>query len=239
MFKFLCYHAFRKKKPRGRKKKDKICEVFGKDEFNIVMENFQSMSSNNDDRPPDPVDGIDNSSMVTHRAAVRQILERQINQGINVNTVSHVFDNVAIKELMHMVLTQRPRQNKKNHVKKIDHQSSVMDTTQYVKDIEAYFWNRDTPSNCHTHTLFASLRDRFVYLYTEKGIVRGKSVFKAKLSDLFGIVVKRENIDPHPFYCDIMTIATGKTNKGMKLYGRVGRHKNVLQCPIGAKCFIF
>ena len=65
------------------------------------------MSNNGDDRPPDPVDGIDNSSMVTYRAAVRQILERQINQGINVNTVAHVFDNVAIKELMHMVLTRK------------------------------------------------------------------------------------------------------------------------------------
>ena len=49
VFKFLCYHAFRKKKPRGRKKKDKICEVFGKDEFNIVMENFRNMSNNGDD----------------------------------------------------------------------------------------------------------------------------------------------------------------------------------------------
>ena len=78
-----------------------------------------------------------------------------------------------------------------------------------------------------------------MYLYTEKGIVCGASVFKAELSDFFGIVVQREKIDPHLFYCDIMQISTGKTNKGMKLHGCVGRHKNVLQCPIGAKGFYF
>ena len=55
----------------------------------------------------------------------------------------------------------------------------------------------------------------------------------------FGITVKRDKIDPHPFYCDIMQISTGKTNKGMKLYGCVGRHKNILQYPIGAKGFYF
>ena len=34
-----------------------------------------------------------------------------------------------------------------------------------------------------------------------------------------------------------MHFATGKTNHGVKLYGRVARHVDILNCPIGSIAF--
>ena len=43
--------------------------------------------------------------------------------------------------------------------------------------------------------------------------------------------------DPHPLMVFIMQFATGKTNHGVKLYGRVARHVNVSNCPVGSIAF--
>jgi hypothetical protein len=54
----------------------------------------------------------------------------------------------------------------------------------------------------------------------------------AELSDLLHCKIQREHCDPHPVTVMILQMATGKTNQELKLYGRVGRHKNVNLCPI-------
>ena len=58
-------------------------------------------------------------------------------------------------------------------------------------------------------------------------------MFKAELSDLFNVPVQRED-DPHELNVFILQFATGKTNHGIKLFGRVARHVDVTQCPVGA-----
>ena len=58
-------------------------------------------------------------------------------------------------------------------------------------------------------------------------------MFKAEPSDLFNVPVQRED-DPHPLNTFILQFATGKTNHGIKLFGRVARHVDVTQCPVGA-----
>ena len=182
-----------------------------------------------------PENGIDHQMMVSYRAAIHAMLDDQVTRGVNTNKAADIFDT-NVKSIMHMVSGRKPRQNRKNYVEKIDCFSSPLDTAQYVSALEDYFWTKGVDCK-NNKVLFASLRNRYIYLYTEKGIIRGESVFKAELSDFFGIVAQRKNIDPHPFYCDVMQIETGKTNKGIKLFGRVRRHKNPLLCPIGAKGF--
>ena len=58
-------------------------------------------------------------------------------------------------------------------------------------------------------------------------------MFKAMPSDLFNVPVQRED-DPHELNAFILQFATGKTNHGIKLFGRFARHVDVTQCPVGA-----
>ncbi|KAG7352243.1 centromere DNA-binding like protein [Nitzschia inconspicua] len=69
------------------------------------------------------------------------------------------------------------------------------------------------------------------------GILRGESVYMAELSDLLHATVQRTR-DPHPVTVMILQMATGKTNKDLKLYGRVARHKNVNLCSIWCSWFL-
>ncbi|KAG7338733.1 centromere DNA-binding like protein [Nitzschia inconspicua] len=71
---------------------------------------------------------------------------------------------------------------------------------------------------------------------TTFAILRGESMFKAELSDLYGVQVQTPD-DPHPIYVMMMQISTGKTNQDLKLFGRAARHKNPLLGPVGALAF--
>jgi hypothetical protein len=72
---------------------------------------------------------------------------------------------------------------------------------------------------------------------TTHGILRGESVYKCELSDLFGVNTHKKDVDPHACYVLMMSIATGKTNGYIKLYGRVARHKDAKLCAVGALGF--
>ena len=87
-----------------------------------------------------------------------------------------------------------------------------------------------------TRKAFASLRNRYCFLHTTKGILRGESLFNSELSDNLGIHIKKPT-DPHEMFVDIMQLAFGKTNNGLKLFGRVARHKDPRLCAVGAKAF--
>jgi hypothetical protein len=70
---------------------------------------------------------------------------------------------------------------------------------------------------------------------THYGILRGESLIKCELSDLYDIVLEEEGA--HKCHVMVMKIAFGKTNSIKTLYGRVMRHKKVTLCPIGALGF--
>jgi hypothetical protein len=87
-----------------------------------------------------------------------------------------------------------------------------------------------------TRSTFSSLHNRFPFLFTVGGILRGESVYMAELSDLLHTQIQREDHDPHPVTIMILQMATGKTNQELKLYSsRVGRNVNL--CPICALGF--
>jgi hypothetical protein len=62
--------------------------------------------------------------------------------------------------------------------------------------------------------------NRFTFLFTLGGILRGESVYMAKLSDLLHAKIQRPEGDPHPVTVVILQMATGKTNQELKLYAR-------------------
>ena len=58
------------------------------------------------------------------------------------------------------------------------------------------------------------------------GLLRGKTLFKAELSDIFRVLVQKDD-DPHPLFVMVMQFATGKVNRGFKLYGQVTQNFDV------------
>ena len=142
----------------------------------------------------------------------------------------HLFDNIVDH-----VKLQKSRAGKKNFKEKINHASASMGAVEHVKDMENFLLHYGF-NWTDGRQVFASLRNRYIFLHTCRGILRGESLFKGELSDEFGIECQRED-DPHQFYIAIMQIATGKTNNGVKLFGRVGRHIDPSMCSIGAQGF--
>ena len=63
--------------------------------------------------------------------------------------------------------------------------------------------------------------------------MRGDRLIKSELLDLFHFEVQGKD-DPHPFFTFVLQFATGKTNHGTKLFGRVARNADITQCPFGA-----
>ena len=135
---------------------------------------------------------------------------------------------------MDMVKGRKARIDKANYAEKINHESAPYAAVENIRDLEKkFFVDGMTGTN---RQIFAALRNRYTFLHTCCGILRGESVFKAELSDWFGLRHKKAS-DAHPVFVAVLQIATGKTNKGLKLYGRVARHKEVNMCPIGALGF--
>jgi Centromere DNA-binding protein complex CBF3 subunit, domain 2 len=66
--------------------------------------------------------------------------------------------------------------------------------------------------------------------------LQGESLFKEELSDYF-LVEHHAQKDPYPMEIAISQVATGKTNKNYKLFGRLCHHKDVRMCGFGALGF--
>ena len=76
-----------------------------------------------------------------------------------------------------------------------------------------------------------------MFLCTTCGLLRGESVFKADLSDLFGLEFKPTRRDPTNLFILVFQIAAGKINPNYKIFGRMARNFDVDVCPIGALAF--
>lgn len=85
-----------------------------------------------------------------------------------------------------------------------------------------------------TKTFCPYKRNRFTFLFTTCGILRGESIVSAELSDILMINWRNPRKDPYNWDALIMNIINGKTNREKTLYGRAMRHKDVLLCAIGS-----
>jgi Centromere DNA-binding protein complex CBF3 subunit, domain 2 len=77
------------------------------------------------------------------------------------------------------------------------------------------------------------LRHRCCLLYLTSAILRSKSLYKADLSDFFGLSPPKKEVDVHQPWILINQIAEGKTTHGKLQYGRAIRHKDVCRCAVG------
>ena len=108
----------------------------------------------------------------------------------------------------------------------MERDSSHMQAPDAIKKIEDYIFHKGV-KNFAPPTLFSILQDQMLFLFSTKGILRGDSIFKSELLDFFHLKAKKHG-DPHPLTVLIMQFATGKSNKGVKLYGQVARHVDVI-----------
>ena len=236
---FMTYQAFREQKKKGKSKKgenNKPHGSFHKDEWNRIAIGVKTGVNNENVKKVEPTNGVGWNVMNTTKASLKREWRRQRERGIN-NTAEEVVFDTTIDMLMCYVQERKPRQDRALFKEKVDNQSSGMDSIHKFALIEkAFFQNGITrcKKTCHS-----ALRDRFFFLASNMGLLRGESLVKAELSDFLQVVHKGRN-DPHPLFILILQIATGKTNKnGFKLYGRFARNFLVEHCPIGAMGFYF
>ena len=111
-----------------------------------------------------------------------------------------------------------------------------MAAVQQVGAIEDYYWSLGEKFDCRT--MFSSLQNRMLFLFTTKGILRCDCMYAAELSDMFYLDASTaRRRDPHAMMVMIMQFNNSKTNQGLKLFGHVGRHKDPRLCAIGAMGF--
>ena len=70
-------------------------------------------------------------------------------------------------------------------------------------------------------------------LFLTSAALRSDSLYKADVSDFFGMSPPKKDGDVHQPWILINQIAEGKTSHGKMQYGRAIRHKDVKQCAVG------
>ena len=246
---FIFYHTFRnyynytegETKTKGNRKKKKKRNpddppkpkrpLFDPVDYEKVWKKFNPQLGGS---AGDPETGIGESTFIQYKAAVKHIYDEQ--HACNINNLS--WDQIWTSRCdtcLSVVKGRRTRIKKKNYFEKVDH-DTPFETAENIQKMEKGFW--DSGNDGTVQQNFASLRNRFCFLMTVHAILRGESMYKAELSDLY--CIKWRGSDGHyqdDFSVLMMQIATGKTNKELKLYGRAGRHKDVQLCCVGALAF--
>jgi Centromere DNA-binding protein complex CBF3 subunit, domain 2 len=103
---------------------------------------------------------------------------------------------------------------------------------QRYGDIEEEFWN-DAAALPSRRCLNTRLRHRMSLLFLTSAVLRSDSLYKADVSDFFGMSPPKKDGDVHQPWILINQIAEGKTSHGKMQYGRAIRHKDVRRCAVG------
>ena len=82
---------------------------------------------------------------------------------------------------------QKPVEERKNYVKKIDHSYAPMRAVKDIKNIENYLFQKKGLKNCDLRTIFPSVCNQMLFLFSTKSVLQEDSIFKSELSDLFHV----------------------------------------------------
>jgi hypothetical protein len=80
-----------------------------------------------------------------------------------------------LQDMQKMVKERKRRGDRKNYKEKIDHEIAHYTSEDVIERIEERFFADGLSGNARK--TFSSLRNRFVFLMTSHGILRGESVF--------------------------------------------------------------
>lgn len=231
VYPFIWYQSMREKRATGGKRKRGQTSAFDSTDFDAVLNIYKSVKAG--ERVPEPNAPVGPSLMGQYKAAIMGIHQQQVASSANSESWDLIW-TLHCQKVMENVGTRESRINKKNHKEKLDHDFAPYTAVEDIPKIEEALWN--SGRFVSDRIAFASLRNRYCFLQTLCGILRGESVYNAELSDMLGISVKNTT-DPHSIFILVMQLAFGKTNKGKKLFGRIARHKDVRKCGVGALAF--
>jgi hypothetical protein len=239
LFIFLYYHAYRQARKRGkRKRSEPQVPKFNKADFILVTNAYKSDIMGEGGAPT--VAEVESKRQNTgmnlvgfdvvnqYFCSIMREYQKQIDNDSN-RLMKEQLVSSRVKALIGLVKNRKARVKKANYLEKIDHKMSPYRVVQKLTAIEARLFEKGSLTNFNG---MAGLRNRFTFLVTLNGVLRGESIFKCELSDMcdFYYHARRE---PDPYHIAVMMIATGKVNQNKTLFGRFMRHKDVTMCAMG------
>jgi len=233
---FVLCQAFREKRPTTAKHKQMLrrdgCVCFDKNEHNRIAAAIDQSIQNNVS-PPEPKKGCQVQHMWQVRSALKKLCKTQVANNTNSLSWDLVWKE-QLEDTVKMVAARKNRQKRKNYDEKQDCVSSPCQAVEKLQDVEDWFFQKGVLAS--DRAAFAGLRNRHTCLRTLGAVLRGESLIGEELSDYFGVSFQTDR-DPHRIEIAISQIANGETNKGVKIFGRAMRHKDVRMCACGALGF--
>jgi hypothetical protein len=216
VFGFLYFQAYRDLRRRGPQFSFKEFDVAG---YERVMSGYKSSKP------------IEYDQLNQYLCSLLKLWRDQKDMGSN-NVLKEDLRSDRVERLLEVVKHRKKNIDKENFEEKLESDFIPFLQVERIPLIEQELFNR----HCNA-PLFSlgSLRDRFCFLLSTFGILRGESLFKADLSDLCDFIKANDGL--HICHVLVLRIAMGKTNGLKTLYGRVMRHSNVFHCPIGGLAF--
>jgi hypothetical protein len=205
---FMFYQSMRGCRKRGGKKKKRKrglepVMLFDGVEFDAIMKDYNLGEAEECHEPKKP---LGYAQLNTYKAALRNLHDEQVAHNIN-NIPWEMVWNADLKLLMQMVKKRKARIKKANYGEKVDCEFAPYTAVEEIPNIEAEMWNRGYGGSWRS--AYAWLRNRYALLQSYCGILRCESLFKAELSDMLGITMKKKQ-DPHRLYLLIMQMASGR-----------------------------
>ena len=217
VFGFLYYQAYRRCRKRGRKRPNQTDGRFDMAEFSCVI------NQENVAEKPVAYDVVNQ-----YLCVILKIWKKQVDMSAN-NLSRDQIRSELVQRLLMTVKTRRKTIAKLNFEEKLQSEFLPYLLVDKVPIIQKELFLR----NAFALKFFqGALRDRFCFLISNGGILRGESLFSCELSDLCDVV--KEDEGAHPCQILVMRIAIGMTNGLKTLYGRVMRHKDAQLCPVSA-----
>ena len=246
LYRFLFYHAYRASKKSSGKRKAKPDDDddnnqndddrfihFDAAEYDHIWKNHQDFlnGKENVSKPDDPPNPVGPQTLTTYRSAVHHLWEIQKAEGRNTYSWEEISDS-SVDALMKIVKARRQSSHDNNYNERLREAELPLTNIGKEDAIEQWLWQQ---GNGGSARCLPSLRNRFIFLTTFNSLVRGESMFKGRLCDLFTVELPTESRDSEHMKALCILITTGKTATiDNKQIARVTRHRNVQQCAFGA-----
>ena len=188
MYMFLLYQAHRDKRKRGKTSANRDNQHgFNSSDYDSVMGNLSSFDLNR------PGQMIGFQALIQYYSAVLKLLDSQTFNRLTREQAR----SARVKQLLSMVSVpnqvkqRKVTLSKRNYEEKIE--SDIFGYTQVhaIPVVELALFERNAFSH---HTCQCALRDRYCFLMSFCGILRGESLFLCELSDLFDVQYKTPGI---------------------------------------------
>ena len=247
VFPFILYQVMRVKRPGGARKKGATSgglEKFRVDEFVEISELCQNYVAQlmewtrngkvgEEPFPPETVNPSGHSTVTHYKNSLRNLHRAQQARGWDIAPWELTWTPTL--STLHLVSQKRVDRINRSQYREKRGSAAVMqyNMVEYIPRIEDEMWN----NNADFKTSVTWMMNRFFFLYTTCGVIRGETIFKMQMSDLAFVQNENEN-DLHPVTVLMTQYSTGKTVKDNKAsFGRAARNKDVRCCPVGGLAF--